>query len=162
MPTSFPTTDRKRIHFDSGYQAAWNEAAIRCAAKMMADNLAILPGQLGALNFWQLLQQMAETERQATIGELPAVFAAFWQVVMPLLPQTPIFYTAQGAWCLPAEGRVPAGRPFADTAVSLLTALHIPLSHPDLTPYLTLMRRPEVGAAPLTAQDVAEALAKWA
>jgi hypothetical protein len=156
----FPTTDRKRIHFDSGYQAAWNEAAIRYAAKIMADNLAILPGRLGAVNFWQLLRQMAETERQATIGELPAVFAAFWQAVIPLLPKTPIFYTAQGEWCLPAEGRVPAERPFEETAVSLLTALHIPLSYPDLAPYLALMRRPEVGAAPLAVQDVAEALVK--
>lgn len=156
----FPTTDRKRIHFDSGYQAAWNEAAIRCAAKIMADNLAILPDHLGPRNFWQLLQQVAETERQATIGELPAVFAAFWQTIIPLLPQTPIFYTAQEEWCLPAEGRVPAERPFADTAVSLLTALHIPLNHPDLSSFLTLMRRPAVGAAPLTIQDIVNALAK--
>ncbi len=156
----FPTTDRKRIHFDSGYQVAWNEAAIRSAAQLLAAKLAILPGRLGPVNFWHLLQQMAETGRQATIGELPAVFAAFWQAVIPRLPQTPIFYTAQGEWCLPAEGRIPAGRPFADTAVSLLTALNIPLSHPDLTAYLTLMRRPEVGATSLTVPDVVEALAK--
>jgi hypothetical protein len=156
----FPTTDRKRIHFDSGYQAAWNEAAIRCAAQLLAANLAILPDRLGAVNFWQLLQQMAEAERQATIGELPAVFAAFWQAVIPLLPQTPIFYTAQEEWRLPAAGRIPAGQPFEATAVSLLTALHIPLNHPDLAPYLTLMRRPAVGVAPLTVPDVAEALAK--
>jgi hypothetical protein len=36
----FPTIDRKRIHFDNGYQAEWNEAAVACAAAIIADHLA--------------------------------------------------------------------------------------------------------------------------
>jgi hypothetical protein len=154
----FPTTDRKRIHFDNGYQAAWNEGAIRCAAGIIVHNLATLPNQLGEVNFWQLLQQLAAAEQLAAVGELPPVFAAFWQAVTPLLPLTPIFHTVHGEWCLPAEVRFPEGLSLDDTAVSLLSALHIPLSHPSLLPYLDLMRRPEVGAIPLMVGDVAEAL----
>jgi hypothetical protein len=156
----FPTTDRKRIHFDSGYQADWNQAAIRCAAGIIAHNLAALPAQLGPVNLWQLLQQMVEAERLAKAGELHAVFTAFWEAVTPLLPMTPLFYTAQGEWRLPADGRLVEGRMVDDTAVALLAALHIPVPHPDLTTYLAVMRRPEVGAVPLTIQDVADALVK--
>jgi hypothetical protein len=156
----FPTTDRKRIHFDSGYQADWNQAAVACAAGIVAHNLAALPAQLGPANLWWLLQQMVEAERLAAAGKLPAVFSAFWQAVTPHLPVTPLFYTAQEQWRLPADVRLVEGPMVDDTAVSLLAALDIPVPHPALTPYLAVMKRTEVGAAPLTVQDVAGALAK--
>jgi hypothetical protein len=156
----FPTTDRKRIHFGDGYQAAWNEAAIVCAARIVAGNLAALPGHLEPAQLWRLLQQTAEAERLAVAGELPGVFAAFWQAVTPLLATTPLFFTAQEQWRPAAGVRLPPGRPFDHTAVSLLAALDIPILHPSLAPYLGVMRQPQVGAAPLTVADVAAALQK--
>jgi hypothetical protein len=161
----FPTIDRKRIHFDNGYQAEWNEAAVACAAAIIADHLAALPAKVGPAALWRLLQQVAEAERLATVGELPAVFATFWQKVAPLLPLTPLVYTAQGEWRLPAAARLLPGwvgetGVSLETAVSLLTALDIPIVHPDLRPTLAVMGRPEVGCPPLTVEDVAAALAK--
>lgn len=153
----FPTTDRKRIHFDGGYQAAWNEAAITCAAQALAQHLDTLPAKLGPTNLWHLLQTLADTHQLAIQGKLPAIFAAFWQAITPLLTTLPIVYTAQGEWYLPAAARLPAPG-MSETAVSLLAALHIPICHLDLAPYFTLMRRPEIATAPLTIPDLTQAL----
>jgi hypothetical protein len=154
----FPTTDRKRIHFDGGYQAEWNEAAVAGAAATLADGLAALPAQLGPTSFWRLLQQMAETERQTAVGELPSIFAAFWHKAAPLLPNIPLVYTAQGEWRRPAAARrLPAWAADEATA-ALLVALDIPIIHPDLRPYAAVIERPEVGCPPLTTADLAQAL----
>ena len=160
----FPTTDRKRIHFDAGlkaggYQAEWNRAAIECAAVTLAQHFDSLRAQLSHVALWHLLQKMADAQQLAGQGELPDVFAAFWLECAPLLPTKPILYTAANEWRLPAEARLLA-RGGGETAVSLLQSLQIPIAHPDLTPYFSLMRRPEIGAPPLTVADIAQALAQ--
>lgn len=67
----FPTTDRKRIHFDGGYQAAWNQAAITCAAETFAAALPELRDALSPQTLWQLLQQTAYTQELADQGDAP-------------------------------------------------------------------------------------------
>ena len=150
----FPTTDRKRIHFDGGYQAEWNRVAIQCAARIVAHNFDTLRQQLDPTQFWHLLHKMVEAERMAAEGQLPAVFASFWQAVAPSLKIEPIVYTSTGEWQLAAEVRL-VTRP---TATWLLEALGIAVVHPDLAPYFGLMRRPEIGTAELTIPDIAAAL----
>ncbi len=153
----FPTTDRKRIHFDGGFQAAWNQAALECAAVTLVNHFDALCAQLSHVNLWHLLQKMADAQQLARQGELPDVFAAFWLECAPLLPTKPILYTAAEEWRLPAEGRL-LGRGGGETAVSLLQSLHIPIAHPDLAPYFPLMRRPEIDVPSLAAADIADAL----
>ena len=155
----YPTTDRKRIHFGSGYQAAWNQAAINCAADTLAQQFDTWPQLLGPGEFWHLLQKMAYTQQMANEGELPQVFVAFWQTVAPVLHSRPIVFTAGHEWRLPAEVRLP-GRGIGETAVSLLTSLNICLIHPDLNSHSQLMQRPEIGAVNLAIQDVIDALAQ--
>ena len=149
----FPTTDRKRIHFEGGYQAEWNRAAIEGAARILAQNFDKLRQQLGSTELWHLLQKMAEAERGAGQGELPGVLAAFWTAVAPSLKTEPILYTSTGEWRLAAGVRL-VSRP---TAIWLLEGLEIAVAHPDLAPYFGLMRRPEIGTADLTIQDIADA-----
>ncbi|MCP4428035.1 MAG: hypothetical protein GY803_26415 [Chloroflexi bacterium] len=158
----FPTTDRKRIHFDSdrqvaSYQAKWNRAAIECASVALAEQFDALPLPLGHVNLWRLLQKAIDAQQLAEQGELPDVFAAFWSELALLLPTKPIFYTADDEWRLPAEGRLLA-RGNENVATALLQSLQIPIAHPDLAPYFPLMRRPEIGASPLTVDDIARAL----
>ena len=150
----FPTTDRKRIHFDGGYQAEWNQAAIQCAAQIVAQNFGRVRQQLGATELWHLLQQMAESQRMAAEGQMPAVFASFWQAVAPSLKTEPILYTSTGKSGLPAEVRL-VTRP---AAIRLLEALDIAVAHRDLAPYSGLMRRPEIGTAELAIEDITNAL----
>ncbi|MCB9419045.1 MAG: hypothetical protein H6667_04540 [Ardenticatenaceae bacterium] len=154
----FPTIDRKRIHFGSGYQAEWNQAAIQGAANLLAHDFDELPAQLGPAGLWHLLQKLADTHHLAERGELPAVFTAFWETTAPLLPAKPILFTVQNQWVLPAEGRL-LGRVGEDEkTITLLTALGIPIIHPDLIPYQNFMRQPEIATPPLTATDIAAAL----
>ncbi|MCC6602464.1 MAG: sensor histidine kinase [Anaerolineae bacterium] len=150
----FPTTDRKRVHFASGYQAEWNQTAVTTAATLLAETLPELPHLLSAHGLWPLLHSAAETAQQAQRGELPEVFAAFWHELRPKLPQTAVFYTAAHTWLLPADGRL---LPHASAAATpLLTALHIPVPHPDLANYAPLLR--QIGTPSITVGDVAEGL----
>ncbi|MCA9958264.1 MAG: DUF3684 domain-containing protein, partial [Anaerolineales bacterium] len=163
----FPTTDRKRIHFDGGYQAEWNHAALRCAAQLLAAALPTLPALLGAAALWRLLAQMAHADALALSGDLPSALAVFWQTAVSSLPDLPLVLSSQQSWLRAADvrlwekldGRRSRERlPDVETAVSLLTALDIPLVHPDLAPYFGLLRRPEIGVPDLAIADIADAL----
>lgn len=150
----FPTTDRKRIHFGSSYQAAWNQAAIKCGARLLAQNLDELAQRLGPVRLWDLLLQLAEAAQLAVQGRLPSVFTAFWQEAVSRLANLPLMFTARGAWSTAAEVRLVE----METAVPLLNALSLPIVHSDLIPYFPLMRRPEIGAVNLSIDDLAAAL----
>lgn len=153
----FPTTDRKRIHLDSGYQGEWNEAALAGAAAVVAGNAGRLQQALSPLDFWQLLAQLAETGRMAEQGDLPAIFAVFWKVVAPLLSQDPVVFTLEGKWRMPAETRLWV-RPLSGMMGEVLRGLELSIVHPDLASYFPLMRRAEVGTPPLAVADIAAAL----
>ncbi|MDX1687205.1 MAG: hypothetical protein R3248_04405 [Candidatus Promineifilaceae bacterium] len=155
----YPTSDRKRIHFDGGYQAAWNEAALRAAAGVLAGHLDALRQKLAPPAFWQLLQQCRYTHTTAAQGELPAIFSVFWQALVPLFQELSLLYTVREKWVLPAQGRVPEMVP-EEPALTLLEALQIPLAHPALAPFFELMRTPAVGVPPLALEDVVEALVR--
>lgn len=155
----FPTSDRKRIHFDGGYQAEWNKAGLQAAAALLGAGFETVRQQLRPTAFWQLLQQLAYTRDLARQGELPAVFTTFWQALSPLFATTPILYTVQGEWILPGAGRVPAQVPTAELA-SILSGLGLPLPHPELVPFYELMRDQEVGVRPLTLADLVDAVAR--
>lgn len=153
----FPTSDRKRIHLDHGYQAAWNETALAAAARLVAANLERLREALGPAHFWQFLQQLATTREMARNGDLPAIFAAFWEDVVPLLPGQPVVYTVAGDWRLPAEARLWDRLPTQET-VQVVNGLQLPLAHPDLAPYYPLLGRPDIGVPPLDAAGLSAAL----
>lgn len=155
----YPTSDRKRIHFDGGYQAAWNEAALRAAAAALADQIDALRRQLEPPTFWQLLQQCRAAHALASQGELPAIFSAFWQALTPLFEEHALLYTIQERWVVPAQGRAPE-TVLEQPALSLLEALQIPAAHPSLAPYFEMMRAPEIGAPILGLADVVEALSR--
>ncbi|MFW5942817.1 MAG: sacsin N-terminal ATP-binding-like domain-containing protein, partial [Chloroflexota bacterium] len=150
----FPTTDRKRIHFDGGYQARWNEAAMRCAAETLAQNLSLLPDLLGHRGLWQLLQKAAETEQMVADDLLPAAFASFWRALAPHLSKAPIAYTATEEWRPAPDVRLVT----REAAIPLLLALHIPVAHPDLIPYVGLLQRDAVGARQLSIEDLRSGL----
>ncbi|MAT95927.1 MAG: hypothetical protein CL608_02070 [Anaerolineaceae bacterium] len=154
----FPTTDRKRVHFDSGYQAAWNQAAITAAAALLADRLPELPHLLLPTGLWHLLQSTSEVAQQAQRKELPQVFTAFWQELLPRLRKTSVFYTVAGEWLPLADGRLlPTGTAVSpETTIPLLNALQIPILHPDLADYSALLR--QIGTPTITVSDVADGL----
>jgi hypothetical protein len=151
----FPTTDRKRIHFDGGYQADWNHAALRCAAQTLADALPTLPAALGPIHLWQLLGQMDHAHTLAQCGDLPAALGYFWQTAVSALPQLPLLPTSQHTWERPANTRL-----WDNPNLPIPPALALPLVHLDLRPHFPLLRRPEIGAPDLRIPDIAAALTR--
>lgn len=156
----FPTTDRKRVHFDSGYQAAWNQAAVTAAATLLANNLALLRDHLMPTALWHLLESAAESNRQAQQGKLPDTFARFWQVLRPRLPQTPVFYSAAGEWLQPQDGLLlpTATAVLPGVTIPLLHSLQLPILHPDLAEYAPLLH--QLGTPFITVNAVADALSR--
>ncbi len=156
----FPTTDRKRVHFNSGYQAEWNQAAITATAALLADRLPELPHLLPPTGLWHLLQSTVAVAHQAQRRELPEVFAAFWQELLPHLRQTPVFYSAAGEWLPPEDGRLlPSSTAVSpDATIPLLNALHIPVLHPDLADYAPLLH--QIGSLFITINDIAAGLSR--
>jgi hypothetical protein len=156
----YPTTDRKRLHFGAGYQAEWNEAAMQCAAQLLAHHLPALPAELGHVALWRLLRQTAVTHQQAESGELPAALATFWRAIAPSLAALPLVYTVQGEWLRPSEARLGhrVAPPNAAATIDLLAALAVPLVHPDLAADEALMGYPEIGVPELALDDIAAAL----
>jgi hypothetical protein len=154
----FPTTDRKRVHFDSGYQAAWNQAAVTAAATLLANNLTTLLPQLTPTGLWHLLESAAESARQAQQGKLPDDFANFWQALLPLLPQTPVFYSVAGEWLQLADGRLlpPSTAVSPEATIPLLHSLQLPILHPDLADYAPLLH--QIGTPFITVNDIAGGL----
>jgi hypothetical protein len=153
----FPTSDRKRVHLDSGYQAAWNEAALTAAAGLVAASLDQVRGVLSPGGFWQFLHQLAVTRQMAREGELPVLFASFWDDALDVLPQLAIAYTLAGEWRLPAEARL-WERPPGGVTAEVLLGLQLPIIHPDLAPYHTLLGDPAIGVPLLDAADLSSAL----
>lgn len=153
----YPTSDRKRIHLENGYQAAWNEAALTGAAELVAGNLERVREALRPTGFWQFLQQLSDTRQMAQNGDLPAIFAAFWNRVAPLLSQQAVVHTLQGEWRLPADTYLLERRP-SEEMLRILQGLQLPLVHPDLAPYYALLRQEEIGVPLIAASDVATAL----
>lgn len=154
----FPTTDRKRVHFDSGYQAAWNQAAITAAATMLADNLPVLRHHLTPTGLWHLLESTAESSRQVQQGQLPDAFANFWQVLRPLLSQSPVFYSVADTWLQPSHGLLLPRATAVSSAVTipLLHSLQLPILHPDLANYTPLLH--QLGTPFITVNAIADAL----
>jgi hypothetical protein len=153
----YPTTDRKRILFGDDYQSTWNRAAIQAAADTLAAHFDQLPRLLDPAILWHVLQQVERTYQQAQEGILDSSFAAFWQTLLPLLPQHPIVYTTTEQWVKPAAARLITSE--AETAATpLLEALNLPIVHPDLRPYAPLLRRPEIGVPLLRVNDLTNSL----
>lgn len=150
----FPTNDRRRVHFDGDYQSRWNEQAVACAAHVLAANLQNLRDALQPAGLWRLLQGALETEQAAARGELPAVFGVFWQTLASRLQEVAVVYTNRGQWV-----KAPTARIVQDAqAFGLLNALDVAAVHPELSPYLTLMRRADVGVQDLSLADLRRAL----
>ncbi len=153
----FPSSDRKRILFDFGYQGEWNRAAIRAAAKAVASHLLELRELLVPRAFWQFLNELRECERKARSNEVDEVFRSFWECIVPLLPENDVIYTTDRKWIKPSQAHL-LEQDSEIKASSLFESLGISVVHPDLRPYFGLLRQAEIGTKLLTVSDICQAL----
>lgn len=153
----FPSSDRKRIDLETGYQAEWNKAAIEAAARAVAYNLKRLPDMLGHVGLWRFIEQLDATRQATERGTQNAVFAAFWREIAPLLSKSAIVRTSSGAWVEPAKARLLESEAEQE-AQPILERLGIPVVHPELRRFYGLMR--QSGVPLLSVDDVVAGLAK--
>lgn len=99
----FPSNNRKRLNLTSGYEAEWNRAAIRAAAKILAQNLDLLPKLLGHRSFWELLEKVKKVSDEAGKPSFEPALATFWKDLSPLLKTSSVVFTTRGEWAIPSK-----------------------------------------------------------
>lgn len=152
----FPSSDRRQVIFDSGYQSEWNRSAIRAAAKALRDNVKELPHILGHKNLWQLVQQVRQIYFEANKGKRDHCLSDFWNEIRSQLQRYPLIYTQQGRWVKPSEAFLL--EKWEPEGAKILSELEILLVHDDLRSYFNLLRSEEIGVKLVTISQVADAL----
>lgn len=154
----YPSSDRKRILFDAKYETEWNEAAVRAAARTLTAALPQFPELLGAKATWAMISDWDKLNRDVADRRQPAAFGAFWKEVAPHLSKTRLLETTVGRPVLPSEALLLL-QPTEEENTPVLEAIGVSLVHPDLRPFMNILRSAEVGVALLDASGLARALA---
>jgi hypothetical protein len=146
----FPSSDRKRVLFDTGYRGDWNRAAVSAAAEALAKSLPQLPEILGHKALWTLIASVQSKESDAMFGEV-------WKQLEPKLPYTAVVYSSVGTWHKPSEIRF-LEKVEEHDAIPILEALGVDVVHSDLRSHQNLLLRRTVGVKLLEAGELARAV----
>lgn len=137
-----PTSDRKRVIFESGADSEWNRAAVHAAACILAANVEVLKqGLFSHVELWKLIDAVERISRNTRAGQVDLAFSTFWEELAPQLQRTPIVYTASNSWVRPDEARVPITES-EQAAIPVFQGLGINVPHTDLRAYFNTMRGP--------------------
>ena len=143
MPTS-SRADRKRVILASDYQSEWNREIIAAAGRALGGAVNELPALLGARRFWQLTASLKETADRAVEGRIDPTLAEFWRQIKSQLRTSSAIQTTTGKWVRASESCLLLQREEA-TAVAVLEAIGIDVTHEDLRPFQSLLRSEAVG-----------------
>jgi hypothetical protein len=155
----FPSNDRKRLNLSAGYEAEWNRAAIRAAAKTLAHHLERLPSLLGHRPFWVLLDSIKKVSDEAEKGSKELALAAFWKVLSARLKTLPVIFTTLGKWAIPNQCCLLLQKE-ERAAIPLLERLGIKIVSEDLRPYQALLRSDAVGVPVLGIPTLCQVLSE--
>lgn len=143
----FPSTDRKRILFDTDYQGAWNRAAIEASAAAFSASLPLLHKCLNAKAFWHLLSRAKALEESAASGSNDSTFAEFWRLSKHAL-QTGVYITnSRGSHYKPLDTRISPASPEAGACLPFFESVGLNIVHADLRSYRNLLQ--EIGVLDL-------------
>jgi hypothetical protein len=154
----YPSSDRKRILFEQGYQGEWNTAAVRAAARALGQALPDLPKLLGHKGLWRLINDIRDLARDAESGVKENALQSFWREFTGRVSSLPLVFTAKGSWQTTGRVRLLQNRDAEEPCLPILHELNLEIVHPDLAPYANILRDREVGVRYLVAADVAEGL----
>jgi hypothetical protein len=153
----YPSTDRKRILLSDDHQGAWNRAAIQAAAELVAKAIAHLPHMISAVALWDLFARLKAVYDQASSGQIDHIFGEFWSQSQPCIQTTRVVATWPDRWHTPAEAYV-LERQEEETALPLFEPIGLPVVHPDLRRYYSLLLA--VGVRRLGLLELAQTLKK--
>ena len=103
----YPSTDRKTVRFETGYDSDWNRAAITAVASGLADSAAGLAGALGIAAFWEFLGAITDLDKRAE-PEQPNHAATYLKALREVVPDLPVVDTIDGGCELPRTALLPA------------------------------------------------------
>jgi hypothetical protein len=144
----YPVSDRKRIDFDYGPEAEWNEAILRCAARVLADSLEPLAVKHSDRLVTELLLAAHDVHERATTGDVPKSFAVFWETVTASLPFLSIVPRQIGGHGTPVDVRLWSD-PVEGDAADALSSLGIELVDAAATASWWALQRKKVPIQPL-------------
>jgi hypothetical protein len=130
----FPLSDRKRLVAE-GYAGEWNRAAVRMAARVVADRLLDLRDVCQARQLWSLLVAAHQAAMSPTIQSRDLDLDAFWEFLEPELRTAPILLTSENKWAAPEVAHVVRDHE-EEEAAQVLSLLGGVFAHPDLREFL--------------------------
>ena len=154
----FPHSDRKRILFDSGYQGEWNTAAIRSAARLLAQNILFLRDRLGHRGLWKIIESaqgegVQEVEEDEEVPKTTP-FGTFWEEMKPRLIGNEVVFTSRQVWAY--SGQTVWIRGEDEEALGVLEQIGLNIVHPDLRSHLNVLQN--LGVQRLSARRLASEL----
>lgn len=149
----FPTSDRKDLVVE-GYRAEWNQAAVECAAQLIAEELEAARDALGAQPLWAMVRAAADGKDDPEPLEW---LSTLWEALKAELSTAEVVPCLDGGWARPQEAWYPMGdveRP----ALGLLSELGLSLMEGALALELVSFPRTEVKIRNLSLRPVVEVL----
>ncbi len=135
----YPSTDRKRLLFERDYQGAWNNAAIKAAARILAGNILNLRDCLKPADLWQLFMKAKELHRLAEQGKVTSALASFWNCIKPVIETEAVVYTVGNRWLPTRAVRNLQQIEEEESIIPFLSSLGIQVVHPDLRSSYSLL-----------------------
>lgn len=124
----YPNQDRKRIIFEGGYKAEWNNHAINCAAEILAKNCGELLGIFENKDFWRF----AERVKQGSINNgISNTFENFWNFIKPVISNNKSVLTGAGTIVQPSDAIFLDSKEMVD-AEQIFVNLSINTVHQDI------------------------------
>ena len=148
----FTSSDRKSIIL-RGYQEEWNRYAIQTAAEILCTELLSVRDYLEPQALWELIQRIKSRYEEKN----PDFASPFWEQIQETIKDQPIVYTSQQKWIRPIDGYIP-GTQEEEKVIPIFEDLDLPIVHPNLRPFYTLLIDNDIGVKNIVADDLAEHL----
>ncbi len=140
----YPSSDRKKIIFESDFQSEWNRAALEGAAKALAQELSTAPSWLPAPRIWSMLLSLYQVKQEMASGHKETALGFFWDAAVECIPEAPLALTADNRWLSPQDVVVLRDEDERE-AVTVLQGLGINVIHEDLRPFALQLPRTTLG-----------------
>jgi len=111
----YPSTDRKTVRFETGYDSDWNRAAIAAVASGLADSAGALAEALGIRSFWEFLGAITDLDKRADPGQ-PNHAAIYLNALREVVPDLPVVETIGGDRVRPSCALLPGDAELYDAA----------------------------------------------
>jgi hypothetical protein len=118
----YPSTDRKTVRFETGYDSDWNRAAITAVASGLADSATALAYALGIPAFWEFLGAITDLDKRADPGQQPNHAAIYLDALRKVVPDLLVIDTIGEDRVRPRCALLPVDAELYDAAAAFAKA----------------------------------------